>query len=98
MKKLVSLLLAVVMVLSLCGAAMAEEKVNLTAFQYSLENQNVDFNNLWFFQELEAKTGIHVDFQTVKDADWSTQLNLMFASGEYTDMICVTAWTWKNTA
>ena len=87
MKKLVSLLLAVVMVLSLCGAAMAEEKVNLTAFQYSLENQNVDFNNLWFFQELEAKTGIHVDFQTVKDADWSTQLNLMFASGEYTDMI-----------
>ena len=44
MKKLVSLLLAVVMVLSLCGAAMAEEKVNLTAFQYSLENQNVDFN------------------------------------------------------
>ena len=86
MKKLVSLLLAVMM-LCMTGAALAEEKVNLTAFQYSLDNQSVAFNELWFFEELEKKTNIHVDFQIVKDADWSTQLNLMFASGEYTDMI-----------
>lgn len=85
MKKIVSLLLALMMLLS--GAALAEEKVNLTAFQYSLDNQNVAFNELWFFEQLEEKTGVHVDFQIVKDADWSTQLNLMFASGEYTDMI-----------
>lgn len=86
MKKIVSLLLAIMM-LATMTTALAEDKVNLTALQYSLENQNVDFNNLWFFQMVEEKTGIHVDFQTVKDADWSTQLNLMFASGEYTDMI-----------
>ena len=85
MKKIVSLLLALMMLLS--GAALAEEKINLTAFQYSLDNQNVAFNELWFFEQLEEKTGVHVDFQIVKDADWSTQLNLMFASGEYTDMI-----------
>ena len=85
MKKIVSLLLALMMLLS--GAALAEEKVNLTAFQYTLDNQNVAFNELWFFEQLEEKTGVHVDFQIVKDADWSTQLNLMFASGEYTDMI-----------
>lgn len=88
MKKLVSLLLALALLLSVGSAALAEDKVNLTAFQYSLENQNVDFNNLWFFQELEEKTGIHVDFETVKDADWSTKLNLMFAvPDEMSDMI-----------
>ena len=51
MKKLVSLLLACCMLLSL-SAAFAEEKVELTAFQYALENQNTDFNGLWFFDEL----------------------------------------------
>lgn len=86
MKKLVSLILAVLM---LCSAtlAVAEDKVNITAFQYELDNQDIDFANLWFFQELENKTGVHVDFQEVKDADWSTQLNLMFASQKYSDVI-----------
>ena len=87
MKKIVSLLLVAMMLLS--GAALAEDKVNLTAFQYSLESQNpVDFNEMWFFQEIEAKTGVHVDFRMMKDADWSTQLNLMFAvPDEMEDMI-----------
>ena len=56
MKKLVSLLLACCMLLSL-SAAFAEEKTELTAFQYALENQNTDFNGLWFFDELEE----HID-------------------------------------
>ncbi len=87
MKKIVSLLLVAMMLLS--GAALAEDKVNLTAFQYSLESQNpVDFNEMWYFQEIEAKTGVHVDFRMIKDADWSTQLNLMFAvPDEMEDMI-----------
>ena len=78
MKKLISLLLACCMLLSL-SAAFAEEKTELTAFQYALENQNTDFNNLWFFDELEKKTNTHVTFQMVKDADWDTNVNLMFA-------------------
>ena len=78
MKKLVSLLLACCMLLSL-SAAFAEEKTELTAFQYALENQNTDFNGLWFFDELEKKTNTHVTFQMVKDADWATNVNLMFA-------------------
>ena len=78
MKKLVSLLLACCMLLSL-SAAFAEEKTELTAFQYALENQNTDFNGLWFFDELENKTNTHVTFQMVKDADWATSVNLMFA-------------------
>lgn len=78
MKKLISLLLVLCMLLGV-SAALAEDKVELTAFQYALENQNTDFNGLWFFDELEAKTNTHVTFDMVKDADWSTNVNLMFA-------------------
>jgi len=77
-RKIVSLLLALCMMLGI-GGALGEEKVELTAFQYALENQNTDFNNLWFFDELEAKTNTHVTFDMVKDADWATSSNLMFA-------------------
>lgn len=88
MKKIVSLLLAAAMLMSLAGYALAEDKVSLTAFQYGLENQTCDFNTLWFFQQIEEKTGIHVDFNLVKDSDWSTKLNLMFAvPDEMDDMI-----------
>ncbi len=78
MKKCTILCLALCLLLAV-GSAFAEEKVNLTAFQYALENQNTDFNNLWFFDMIEEKTGVHVDFEMVKDADWSTNVNLMFA-------------------
>ena len=61
MKKLISLLLACCMLLGL-SSALADGKVELTAFQYALENQNTDFNGLWFFDELEAKTNTHVTF------------------------------------
>ena len=87
MKKIVSALLALAMLLTLVGSAVAEDKVNLTAFQYTLENQSTDFNDLWFFQQIEEKTNTHVDFTMVKDGDFQTQLNLMFISGKYMDMI-----------
>ena len=67
MKKLISLLLALCMLLGV-SAALAEDKIELTAFQYALENQNTDFNGLWFFDELEKTTNTHVTFQMVKDA------------------------------
>ena len=82
MKKIVSVLLALALTLTLVGSAVAEDKVNLTAFQYTLENQSTDFNNLWFFQQIEEKTNTHVDFTMVKDGDFQTQLNLMFISGK----------------
>lgn len=85
MKKLIALVLAAVMLLSMTSAFAAD--VNLTAFQYVLENQNTDFNNLWYFQKIEEETGVHVDFNQIKDANWSTQLNLMFASGKMDDLI-----------
>lgn len=67
--------------------APSNEKVTIRAFQYVLENQQVDFDNLWFYQELEKKTNVHVEWEPVKDGDWKTRLNLMFASGNWPDII-----------
>lgn len=38
-------------------------------------------------QRLDALTGIKTEWEVVKAADWTTKLNLMFASGEYPDVI-----------
>ncbi len=65
----------------------SDEPITLHVFQYVLENQQVDFENLWFYKELEKKTGIHVDWELVKDGDWKTRLNLMFASTNWPDVI-----------
>ncbi len=65
----------------------SNEKVTIHAFQYVLENQQMDFENLWFYQELEEKTNVHVEFEPVKDGDWDTRVNLMFASGDWPDVI-----------
>ena len=92
MKKLLATLLAAILLLSCAGALaeefpIVEEPLTLRAFQYCLENQQMDFDNLWFFQELEAKTNIHIAWEIVKDADWKTKMNLMFASGDWPDII-----------
>ncbi len=90
-KKRWGLLLLLLAALSLPGCAGQEpekaEPVSLTALQYELENQSVDFANMWFFQQLEERTGVHVDFEEVKDPDWTTRLSLMFASNDYKDLI-----------
>jgi len=62
-------------------------KLTLKVFQYELENQQMDFPNLWFYTELEKKTGVHIAWEAVKDADWRTRLNLMFASQDLPDII-----------
>lgn len=91
-KRILALVLALILALGLSAAALTEypivtEPLKLRIFQYVLENQQVDFENLWFFKELEKKTGISVDWQLVKDGDWQTKLNIMFASGDWPDLI-----------
>lgn len=67
--------------------AISKSKIYLTAMQYELDGQNIDFNSMWFFTKLEERTNVHVDFIEVKGAEWDTRLALMFASGNYYDMI-----------
>ena len=73
--------------LNMEGFPIVNEMITLKAFQWELENQDIDFPNLWFFKELEAKTNVHVEFEEVKTPDFETKLNLMFTSGEYSDLI-----------
>jgi len=86
MKKLLTLALVAVFLLAMVPAT-AEGGTSITVFQWELDNQDIDFANLWYFKRIEAQTGIHADFIEVKDSDWSTQLNLMFASKELPDVI-----------
>lgn len=78
-------------ILSGCSAQETGERktepVTLRAMQYEVENQAIDFQDLWFFQEIEKQTGVHIQFEDVKDSEWETRLSLMFASGNYPDLI-----------
>jgi putative aldouronate transport system substrate-binding protein len=69
------------------GYPIVKEKISLSAFQYELDNQAIDFANLWFYKQLEEKTNVHVEFEEVKEVDWTAKLNLMFASGNLSDII-----------
>lgn len=41
----------------------------------------IEPNDMKVVQDLEAKTGIHIEWEMIKGTDWETKLNLMFASG-----------------
>lgn len=69
------------------GYPIVKEKITLHAFQYELDNQTIDFPNLWFYKQLEEKTNVHIDFEEVKEVDWAVKTNLMFASGNLCDVI-----------
>ncbi|MGN0169067.1 MAG: extracellular solute-binding protein [Acetatifactor sp.] len=47
----------------------------------------VEPNEMPAIQRLEEQTGIHIEWEVIKGSDWDTKLNLMFASGEYPDII-----------
>ena len=88
MKRIVQLACAaisVMLLLSGCarepGKEAASPSVSLTALQYEIDNIAVDFNRLWYYQQIEQQTGIHVDFTEIKDSEWSSSVSLAFARG-----------------
>lgn len=70
---------------------ISEEKITLTALVASTGDNTVfldpDGTQIWYFEELEKRTNIHVDFELVSEADWNMRINLMFATEDYVDMI-----------
>ncbi len=46
-----------------------------------------DYNDLAFYQEMEKRTGVHIEFQMSSAADATTNFNLMIASNSLTDII-----------
>lgn len=91
MKKIAALLLSLLMLLGTFSALaeypIVQEPLTIKVFQWVVENQQVDFENLWFYKELEKKTNIKVEWEAVKDGDYDTKFNLMLASGEWPDVI-----------
>jgi putative aldouronate transport system substrate-binding protein len=70
------------------SAQQATDKLTkLKILQYDLDNQQTDYANLWFYRELEKETGVHVEWDLVKGADWDTQINLRFAAMDLPDLI-----------
>ena len=67
---------------------IVKEKITLTAMQYIRDTDaTVVDQKLWYVQKNEEATNIHIDYTQVNGSDWNTQINLMFASGEYPDFI-----------
>ncbi|HLY26486.1 MAG TPA: hypothetical protein VKQ72_09115 [Aggregatilineales bacterium] len=75
-------------------------RLDQTSFSYwGLFNQNVSatlksYNDMLCYQELEKRTGVHINFQLISDqgaAQNTDQFNLLIASGQYPDMI---EWNW----
>ena len=92
MKKLVSLLLALLLMFGCAYAAeyapaITDEPVTLTCMRYIRDIDNIDMSDLWFNNHLEELTGVHIEYTAVSQSDFPQQLNLMYASGEYPDLV-----------
>lgn len=101
--KFLSLLLAVLLLLAACGTAKpaGESGAESGSSQKNTEKSkssgpldvmmwardSVDFQSMEYYKDLEEKTGISSNLTTILGDDWSTKTNLMFASGDYPDIL-----------
>ena len=94
-KTLVALLLAVVM-LATCVPALAvegpnqdmsifpltDEKITITMVHRYTDVMPADWTTVWFWQQLEELTNVHIEFTPVPSSDRATKLNLLFGAPE----------------
>lgn len=70
------------------GFPIVNEPITLKVMQGIRDVDSLtDPSEMPAIQRLEEQTGIHLEWEVVKATDWPTKLNLMFASGEYPDVI-----------
>jgi len=62
-----------------------KEKVTLKAVAHRPTLAPSDFNDQPLIQELEAKTNVHIEWDTVADSDYLEKRNLLLASGNLPD-------------
>lgn len=73
------------------GYPIVNEPITLKVMIAVRDNDSLtSFDEMPAVQRLEEQTGIHVEWEPIKGSDWSTKLNLAFASGEYPDVILAT--------
>ena len=91
MRKL-SLLVALMLALSVCAfapaATMEKSAPTVLTWFYDLTYQNTDWGNDEISREFTNRTGIALDMSRAQTGD-SEQINLMIASNDLTDLVCV---------
>lgn len=86
MKKLVSLLLAVALLVSVFSTlAVAEEKVTVSLRTTRNSTATNDIEDVWFFKYLAQK--MNVDFELEQTLETDQRISLMFASDSVPDLV-----------
>ena len=67
------------------GYPIVDEKVTISMFGTKVGD--VDWKDMEFFKAMEEKTNINFEFRTPNLDSLATQKNLMFASGDYSDIL-----------
>ena len=83
MKKVLSIVLAAVMLLGLAAAAQAEETITLMASQDWIQDAEMELG-----QKFTDQTGIEVDYQIIPSDQYSTLLMTKLNNGECADIFC----------
>lgn len=98
MKRKLSILALIVMLLTsmLClpasaavnktGLPITDEVVTLTVL-FPRKASHGDFDQMWYMDELEARTNIRLDFKLADASGFTEKKNLAFASDDYTDIM-----------
>ena len=70
------------------GYPIVNEEITLKVLLNARNADNfMDIDEMPAIKRMEEETGINLEWEVVKSDDWSTKTNLMFASGEYPDII-----------
>ena len=86
MKKMVSLLLAVALLVSVFSTlAVAEEKVTVSLLTTRNSTATNDIEDVWFFKYLAQK--MNVDFELEQTLETDQRISLMFASDSVPDLV-----------
>lgn len=69
---------------------LTDEDITLSLFigmDANLATAGKSFEDIDYFKEMEARTGVHIKFEVPATGEEATAFNLMIASGELTDLI-----------
>ncbi|MGI5898375.1 MAG: extracellular solute-binding protein [Christensenellales bacterium] len=69
------------------GYPIVDEKITLTAMFSIDDRHDINLDTQWCLTRLEDQTNIHIEYDNIKSGDFQTISNLMFASGDYPDII-----------